>query len=108
MRLADLHPVLQGSLDDGWLHFDCPVCGNKHQVAIHVSRAPFHHRAARPGDHPSHDGTVKVWQASGEFPNSLTLQPSINIVVGIKDEHENIIGWKTDCWHGFVTTGTIT
>lgn len=112
MRLADLDPVLKGSTSDGYLHFDCPACAGAHQVGVRISSASFHTRPPRPGgangEYPDRDGLVKVWQASGDFPDSLTLTPSINIVRPIRDDAGTITGWETDCWHGHVTNGAIT
>jgi hypothetical protein len=109
-RLADLDPVLKGTVEDGFLRFDCPHPGCSHQVGVHISSAPYHKRPLRPNemgwvDHPSRGAPpiVKVWQASGEFPDSLTLRPSIDIIEA--DEEGNKI--RTLCWHGFITNGAI-
>jgi hypothetical protein len=101
VRLTELDPKLVGSLEDGVVTFDCPfpACQAKgpHRVRVPVSSAPFHKRDPRPGEHGSkNDGKVRVWQASGSFPDSLTLVPSINIV----DDDD-----KTICWHGHITNG---
>ena len=111
MKLADLNPRLKGSLADGVVIFDCPHPGCDHQVRVCVSAGPYHERPKTademkfftPGD-PSFELTVKIWQASGEFPDTLTLTPSIDIVE--KDEKGKVIG--TRCWHGHVTNGAIT
>jgi hypothetical protein len=103
MRLVDLEPELSGTLADGVLWFDCPfpACQQRgaHRVAVAVSAAAFHEREPRPNELGIIDrktGKVKVWQASGEFPDSVTLQPSVNIV----DD-----AGKTLCWHGHITNG---
>lgn len=92
VKLSDLNPRLKGSLADGVVIFDCPHPGCDHQVRVCVSAGP------------SFELTVKIWQASGEFPDTLTLTPSIDIVE--KDEKGKVIG--TRCWHGHVTNGAIT
>lgn len=86
MRLADLRPELKGTLEDGWLTFDCPTRGAKHRVRVPVARSCFNGR----------------WAASGEFPDRLTLQPSIRETL---TDHEDAV---TICWHGHVTEGAIT
>lgn len=101
MRLRDLEPTLHGTVDDGVVWFLCPHPGCDHHVRICISAAPFHERP------PREEGRAKpekVWQASGEFPDSLTLQPSVDIIEA--DEQGNKI--RTLCWHGFVTNGEVT
>src|SRR6266404_3775452 len=99
MRLTALDPELDGTLADGALWLDCPFpacqATGPHRVLVPVSSAPFHERDPRQGDHPGairRNGKVKVWQASGMFPDSVTIQPSVNIV----SEETG----QTLCWHG--------
>jgi hypothetical protein len=76
MRLRDLRPDLEGSLQSGILNFDCPL-GHSHKIRI-----------------PLGEGG---WQAVGEFPESLTVTPSINC-----DQ-------SPSCgWHGTVSNGDAT
>lgn len=107
-RLADLDPVLKGTVEDGFLRFDCPHPGCTHQVGVYISAAPFHTRELREHERVFENPAgpipkVKVWQASGEFPDTLTLQPSIDLIEA--DEDGNKI--RTLCWHGFITDGEI-
>jgi hypothetical protein len=82
--------------------FDCPKCGGTvHQVRVVISAEAYHERDPVAGEHS--DKKVKVWQASGHFPDAFTLVPSVNIVK--KDGAGN---WITDCWHGFITNGEVT
>jgi hypothetical protein len=105
MMLRDLRPELVGTIADGVLYFDCPfpACQQSphgpHSVRVAISAAPFHERQPRPTEHGNKDGKVKVWQASGVFPDTLTLAPSVNLV---DDEGQTI------CWHGFITNGAVT
>lgn len=81
MRLADLNPKLEGSLERGVITFDCPL-GHAHKIRVPIHAAPF----------GEVDG-VRYWQASGAFPDALTLHPSV----------EN----GPSCWHGNITNGAI-
>lgn len=70
MRLSELDPKLTTET----LRFDCPTCtkeGNAHGIRI-----------------PASGGT---WTLSGEFPDSLTVTPSIDV----------------GCWHGFIKDGEV-
>ncbi len=97
-RLRDLDARLKGTATDGWLNFDCPVCAGigpvGHQVRVRISDQPTHADA---------EGNL-VWQASGEFPDSLTLSPSID-VIEVDGEGKKV---GTSCWHGFVKDGDAT
>lgn len=75
MKLADLDPKLAANV----LSFDCP-CGAGHKIRVPIG-AQLPNRSAG-----------EVWQASGEFPASFTITPSID----------------AGCWHGHVTDGEIT
>lgn len=46
---------------------------------------------------------MKVWQSSGSFPDSLTLNPSIDLI------EANAAGQKvrTICWHGWIKNGDV-
>lgn len=81
MRLADLHPKLAG----GFLGFDCPYPGHTHRQRVPVSR-----------DHGSYRAEAPVWFMTGEFPDSLTLSPSINADTP-----------TYPCWHGHIVNGEI-
>jgi hypothetical protein len=82
MRLADLNPKLVGDLSRGFVIFDCPV-GHGHRFRVPIHAAPF----------GEVDG-VKHWQASGEFPDTLSLAPSVDAS-------------QVGCWHGFITNGEV-
>lgn len=72
MRLADLHPTLEGALDDGVLLFDCPL-GHGHRMRVILGAGG--------------------WSASGSFPDTLTVLPSIDA--------------SPLCWHGTITNGAL-
>jgi len=77
MRLSELDPKLS---DSGWLRFTCPVCslkGNAHGVCIPLA--------------PAVDRYGQSWQHTGEFPETLSVTPSIDV----------------GCWHGFITNGEV-
>jgi hypothetical protein len=79
MRLRDLDPKLS---DSGWLRINCPVCvGDK----AHSLRIPLF---------PAHTSDGKSWQRTGEFPDTLTVTPSVNFGSG--------------CWHGNISNGEVT
>ena len=76
MKLRDLDPKLS---DGGILRFDCPVCtpqGDAHGIRVALAPAVENGRS---------------WQHTGEFPDTLTLHPSVN----------------AGCWHGNITNGEI-
>lgn len=77
MRLSELDPKLA----DGFLRFDCPVCSLANDC--HAIRVPLA---------PAVDSRGQSWQHTGEFPETLTLKPSIN----------------AGCWHGYITNGEVT
>ena len=103
MKLRDLNPHLKGRIADGVLSFDCPHPGCAHRVRVEISHAPYHERAPHIGEARAVKA-VKVWQATGKFPDTLSLLPSIDIIEA--DEQGNKI--RTLCWHGFVTNGEVT
>ena len=86
MKLADLDPKLQGTLDDGFVIFDCPFPGHTHRQYVKVHRAPF-----------AKVNGQNTWEARGEFPDTLSLFPSVNA-----DSP------SYPCWHGFITNGEVT
>jgi hypothetical protein len=110
MMLRDLSPELVGTIADGVLYFDCPfpACRQSphgpHSVRVPISSAPSHERSPRPGEPAQSNGKVKVWQASGAFPDTLTITPSIDLILA--DKNGNKI--RTLCWHGFITNGAVT
>jgi hypothetical protein len=103
MKLIELNPLRYGTLQNGKVRFDCPTC-RIHSITITVSDQPYHERDPRDSnDIISDNGKVKVWQASGVFPDTLTLQPSVNIQKKMPDGT-----LQAGCWHGHVTNGEIT
>lgn len=103
MKLSELDPVLKGSPVKGQLHFDCPHPGCHHRIVIQVSDQPYHEYPLNPEAVEPPPTIIKVWQASGEFPDSLTITPSIDIVE-VNEKGEKI---KTACWHGHIINGEI-
>lgn len=92
MRLADLKPRLHKN--EVYLEFDCPL-GHPHRILVPID-------AAR---HP------KSWARSGEFPDSLTLSPSILAHTAAPIE-QDLLGEAYErasaCgWHGFITNGEV-
>lgn len=92
MRLKDLHPQLLG--DGVFLEFDCPL-GHPHRIVVPIDASRHAHS----------------WTPTGEFPASLTLQPSIwahtahptdNDLLGEAHQKASVCGW-----HGFITDGEI-
>lgn len=123
MRLSELNPQLRGTLAAGTLRFDCPfpACNKGHRIVVAISDQPYHERQPIAGLDSGHDNRgapapdysgpplpplrkVKVWQASGTFPDTLTLAPSIDVIEA--DEQGN--KKRTICWHGFVRNGDVT
>jgi hypothetical protein len=98
MRLRDLNPKLSGTLGSGILRFDCPL-GHPHKIRVPVSRS---------GERPA-------WKASGAFPDTVTLTPSINAHSGEPNDeglsdgkHKAEYDAAAECgWHGFITNGEI-
>ena len=103
-KLRDLHPKLEGTIESGVLIHDCPVDGNAHRIRTPVSSQPFHEEDHDPPEFwpNGKPRRKKIWQATGEFPDTLTLSPSINIVEVDPDTGE---AKRTLCWHGFVKNG---
>lgn len=104
MRLTNLEPCIHGTVADGIMDFLCPFPKSddhpRHRIRIAISAAPYHERDPRDAnDAMQKNGKVRVWQASGEFPESLTLQPSVNVV-----DDKGV----TLCWHGHITAGAVT
>lgn len=101
-RLRDLDPELFGAVEEGKLYLDCPfpACERGHRVCVMVSSKPYHER---PSEHDP-KRVVKVWQASGEFPDTLTLTPSVDLI----EADENGKKIRTLCWHGHITNGAVT
>lgn len=91
MRLSEFHPTMD---ENGYLSFDCPI-GHPHRITI-------------PTDKSKHDG---AWSRSGEFPDTLTLSPSI-LAHTAEPNDWDLRGddWKkasTCGWHGFIRNGEI-
>jgi hypothetical protein len=91
VRLRDLHPTLKGSRTFGVLSFDCPS-GKPHKIRVHVHSAPY-----------AEINGVKYWQVNGEFPDTLTVSPSIN------EQHIDLATGevKYQCWHGTISGGDV-
>lgn len=104
MRLSELDPKLEGTEAAGTLRFDCPLgtaCplggGGTHAIRVRIHSAPF----ARI------DG-VNVWQATGSYPDSLSLFPSINEYDVERDADGKAVEPQKitrQGWHGFITNG---
>lgn len=109
MRLSELNPELDGTLEAGAVWHDCPVCKGDaaHRVRTPVTRRPFHEVSYDPPEFWKNgaERKRKFWQASGEFPETLSLSPSINIVEVNPDTGQVI---KTRCWHGHISNGNVT
>lgn len=106
MRLRDLNPELEGTVANGVLKHDCPVC-KTHRVHTPISAQPFHAESYSPKAFWE-NGTErmrKIWQASGEYPDTLTLSPSIDL---IEVDPKTGAKVKTLCWHGFISNGEVT
>jgi hypothetical protein len=85
-RLRDLEPKLA----NGYLRFTCPLpdcpLGAGHGIRVAVEK---------------HDGVEEpVWEMSGEFPDTLTLKPSIN-------EWSDYPDGRRQGWHGWITNGEV-
>ena len=90
MRLADLNPKLEGVLDEGILRFDCPL-GHAHKIRVPVGRY----------------GKEFGWAALGNFPDSLTLSPSIHAIMAEPAKPDDPEGKRECGWHGFIRDGAI-
>lgn len=105
MRLTDLNPTLDGTTGEGTLTFNCPL-GHPHTISVPIGMIGQHSLRSIP----------RVWGATGAFPDSLTLTPSITSHVGAPiDEslsdgkHQAEYDAAAKCgWHGFVRSGEVT
>ncbi len=88
MKLSELNPKLEGTVEKGVVVFDCPK--GKHRLGI-----PIHSQGYVDG--------IRHWQASGTFPDTLTLTPSINETHNDPNTGEVVF----QCWHGFITNGEV-
>lgn len=75
MRLSDLHPKLNGTAEAGTLRFDCPIREHGHKIRVPLG--------------------TSYWHATGDFPDSFTVLPSVNAT------------GPTCNWHGNVTNGEV-
>jgi len=75
MLLLDLNPHLKEDV----LVFSCPNCKGDYSHSIRITKCP------------KKDRNDRCWIFSGVYPDTLTLQPSIN----------------AGCWHGYITDGKI-
>jgi len=77
MKLRELDPKLSAAT--GILVFNCPCgrCGGRIRLRVNSE--------------PSRDPKALQWKMTGEFPDSLTLTPSIN----------------AGCWHGYIRDGEV-
>jgi hypothetical protein len=105
VKLTELNPELEGTVESGVLKHDCPVC-RIHKVVTPISSAPFHEVSYEPQRFWKNgtESKKKIWQATGSFPDTLTLSPSINIVE-VNLENGEVI--KTVCWHGHIQNGEV-
>lgn len=74
------------------LVFTCPADGC--MLRVPFTRGP----AFELRDHTGGDEPVHIWQATGEFPDTLSLSPSVHVKDGPKDA-------QTTHWHGRITNG---
>jgi hypothetical protein len=104
VKLSELDPKLNGTVRKGVLTHDCPVCKD-HRVRTPISEKPFHEVSYSPKQFWKNgaERMQKIWQASGKFPDTLSLSPSIDIIEA--DENGNKI--RTLCWHGFIQNGDV-
>jgi uncharacterized protein DUF6527 len=79
LRLTDLEPKLVDGARGKILIFWCPVCKGEE---AHKIRVPVEPEVDRHG---------QSWKSEGKFPDTLTLQPSVN----------------AGCWHGNITNGML-
>jgi hypothetical protein len=98
--LSQLNPQLRGTVADGVLRLNCPHPGCSHRLVLRLTAGAPHwvQRPESPGR------KEYVWQASGSFPDSLSLQPSVDVIEA--DAQGNKI--RTLCWHGHITNGDVT
>ena len=94
MKLRDLDPKLDGEVARGILEFDCPL-GHPHTIQVPIGSM-----------------CERAWASSGEFPDSLTLSPSILAHEGHPKDWElrgdAHVAASRCGWHGFVTNGEVT
>lgn len=88
MRLTDLNPRLDGQ----FLILDCPCgkCGSGLRLPV--------------GAEQSHSAAAPVWKMIGDFPDTISLHPSI-LVYPWRDA--KLKGNEHFCqgWHGFIVNG---
>jgi hypothetical protein len=91
MRLTDLNPTMI----DNHVEFDCPM-GHPHRICIPITRSGGY-----------------GWAATGDFPDSLTLTPSILAYNAFPNDDTLVDGGDAAAydaaslcgWHGFITNG---
>ncbi len=93
-NLSDLNALIEGTTQDGHLVFDCPM-GHPHRIRVPMGTA-----------HP------RAWATSGEFPDTLSLSPSILAAGGGEPFDRSLRDAEYDkaskCgWHGYVTNGEV-
>lgn len=90
--LRDLNAKLEGTLADGVLHFDCPL-SHPHKIRVPVNAT----------------GEEKHWKATGVFPDTLTLTPSIHAHSAAPNDMDlrgEAYKAAAECgWHGFIRNG---
>lgn len=92
LRLSALNPTLH---ETGTLEFDCPAA-HPHRVFARIAA----------------DG----WSAEGEFPESITVRPSILPRTGRPNDESLATAVDKEAydaaakcgWHGFITNGEVT
>jgi hypothetical protein len=97
MRLIDLDPRLKGTLEDGVLLFLCPLGGDCPFGPFHTLRVRVGRTA---GQQP--DGTYR-WAATGAYPDTLSLSPSIN-EYEVEPDTNRVV---RQGWHGFIRHGEV-
>lgn len=103
MRLSELDPMIEGTVQHGKIYFDCPHPGCNHKVMVLIGNEPYHTEKIET-DARGKKHKINRWQASGEFPETLTLTPSIDLIEA--DDEGNKI--RTLCWHGHISNGNVT
>lgn len=80
------------------VYFTCPVHGGHCLIGVAFTRgAPFEFKVKL-----SDKRTTKVWQATGEFPDSFTLTPSIHV----HDTLASVEGGESKThYHGHLSNG---
>ena len=100
MKLSDLNPRLEGTVEKGELTYNCPL-GYPHTHSVSISSS---------GEKTDYG---PMWKATGDFPSTLTLTPSILSHYGVPTDeslsdgnHSEEYQVASKCgWHGFIRNG---